>query len=346
MNQPVLKKENRIGMVETIRGLAALAVCLFHFSKSNIEFTGSTAWFQQIVTFGWLGVEAFFVLSGFIIPYSLVKGGYTIKRFFRFFAKRCLRIEPPYLLSVLLVILLGYISTIVPGFKGEPFHINPGQFVSHIAYLPEHLGFEWLLPVYWSLEAEFHYYILIGLLLPFLWKTEWSLLIGFAAGLIASFFIHLYVFSYMPLFVMGIAVAAYKTERIKQVVLWIVLAAAITVSVVRGQDPLMPGTGLLTAILICYTEFKTKITDFLGRISFSLYLLHVPIGGRIINLGGRYADTAWKVWLVLLAALIVTLAASWIFYKLVEYPSQLLSKKITYKKVETGTDHIATFPAG
>jgi peptidoglycan/LPS O-acetylase OafA/YrhL len=198
-----------------------------------------------------------------------------------------------------------------------------------------------LLPVYWSLEAEFHYYILIGLLLPFLWKNQFSLLFGFAVGLATSFFIPLYVFSYMPLFVMGIAVAAFKTGKMNQQVLWLVLAVAVSVSLVRGQPYSMPLTGVITALLICYAEFKSRITDFLGKISFSLYLLHVPIGGRIINLGGRYANTDWKVWMVLLIALAVTLITSWVFYKLVEYPSQLLSKKITYKKVETGTDHIA-----
>jgi len=335
------KKENRIGIVETIRGLAALAVCLYHFRLGNIQYSGSSQYFVRTFSFGWLGVEAFFVLSGFIIPYSLVKGGYTIKQFFQFFAKRCLRIEPPYLLSVFLVIILGYVSTLIPGFKGEAFQFNIWRTISHVAYLPEHLGFEWLVPVYWSLEAEFHYYILIGLLLPFLWKSMWNLMIGFAAGLIASFFIPLYVFSYMPLFVMGIATAAFKTGRINRELFWGVLAVAASVSLVRGQAYVMPLMGVVTALLICYAEFKTRATDFLGKISFSLYLLHVPIGGRIINFGGRYANTSWKVWLVLLVALIITLIASWLFYKLVEYPSQILSKKITYKKIEKGTDHIA-----
>ena len=165
-------------------------------------------------------------------------------------------------------------------------------------------------------------------------------MIGFAAGLTASFFIHLYVFSYMPLFVMGIGAAAYKTGRINRELFWVVLAVAVSVSLVRGQPFVMPLMGLVTSLLICYAEFKTRATDFLGKISFSLYLLHVPIGGRIINFGGRYANTGWKVWLVLLAALIITLIVSWFFYKLVEFPSQLLSKKIKYKKIEKGTDHI------
>jgi peptidoglycan/LPS O-acetylase OafA/YrhL len=338
--EKIVNKRGKIGIIETIRGLAALAVCLFHFSKGNIEFIGSTVWYQRIVSNGWLGVEAFFVVSGFIIPYSLVKSGYTVKRFFQFLAKRCLRIEPPYLLSIVLVILLGYLSTLAPGFKGEAFRFNTWQTLSHIAYLPAHLGFNWLLPVYWTLEAEFHYYILIGLLLPFLWKNQTWLLIGFVCGLAASFFIPLYVFSFMPLFVMGMAVCAVKTGKLSHHILWIVLAIAVSVSLIKGQPFSMTLVGALTAILICYAAFRTKATDFLGKISYSLYLLHVPIGGRIINLFGRYANTEWKVWGILLTALFVTLIASWIFYKLVEYPSQLLSKKITYRHVKAGTDHI------
>lgn len=327
-----LKKEgNKIGIIETIRGLAALAVCLFHFTKGNMVFHGSSAYYLGLASYGWLGVEAFFVVSGFIIPYSLVKSGYTIQRFFQFFAKRCIRIEPPYLLSVILVIALAYASTLAPGFKGESFQFNFLQTISHVAYLPEHLGFKWLLPVYWSLEAEFHYYILIGLCLPLLWKSQFSLLTGFALGLAASFFIPLYVFSFMPLFIMGIAVAAFKTGKLKQQILWPVVLACVAVSLVRHQPYTMAVTGVLSALLICYAEFKTGITEFLGKISFSLYLLHVPIGGRIINFGGRYADTGWKVWAVLFIALSVTLATSWLFYKLVEYPSQRLSKKIQYR---------------
>jgi len=330
-NINIVKKQEKIPIIETIRGLAALAVCLFHFGKANIDFIGNSIWYQKITTHGWLGVEAFFVLSGFIIPYSLVKSGYTIKRFFQFFAKRCLRIEPPYLISIIIVILLGYISTLFPGFKGEEFSFNIWQFMSHIAYLPEHLGFTWLLPVYWTLEAEFHYYILIGLSLPLLWRNQISLLMGLTIGLAASFFIPLYVFSFMPLFVMGISVCAFKTGRINQYIFWMILAVSISVSLVRGQNYWVPLTGVMTSLLITYAHFKTKLTDFLGKISYSLYLLHIPFGSRIINLGGRYADTEWKVWAILALALSVTLIVSWIFYKLIEYPSQLLSKKISYK---------------
>ncbi len=326
------KRQEKLGMIEAIRGFAALAVCLFHFTKTNVTFHGSSDLFRQFSAKGWIGVEAFFVVSGFIIPYSLIKGGYKLPDFFKFFAKRCLRIEPPYLLSVALVIILGYISTRVPGYSGEPFAFNTWQTLSHVAYLPEHLGFEWLLPVYWSLEAEFHYYIFIGLVLPLVWRSTAALLLFFSAGLALSFVIPLYLFDYMPLFIMGIATCAYKLGKIGPLYLWLTLAACISVSVLKGQPLIMPLAGLITSLLIGFIKFQSAVTDFLGKISFSLYLLHVPVGGRVLNYGGRYADTPVKVWILIVFSLVVTIAVSWVFYKIVEYPSQRLSKRIAYNK--------------
>jgi peptidoglycan/LPS O-acetylase OafA/YrhL len=324
--------QTRIGIVETLRGLAALSVCLFHFAHSNIQFTGTSALYPQLVKFGWVGVEAFFVLSGFIIPYSMIKSGYQVKDFFKFFAKRCLRIEPPYLLSVVLVVLLAYLSSKAPGFKGDEFKLDLGQLASHAAYLPEHLGYNWLSPVYWSLEAEFHYYILIGLSISFLWKSKWTLLIGFILGWTASFYLHLYVFSGMQFFIMGIAVAAYKTERMRLYEVYLVVLGSVAVCILRGQPLVMPSVSAAVAFLLCHSHFRTNITDFLGKISFSLYLLHVPVGGRIVNFGGRYADTGLKVWAVILIALVVSVAASYLFYLIIEAPSQRLSKKISYSR--------------
>lgn len=330
MNINTIKSNNKIAVIETIRGLAALAVCLYHFANGDLKFVGFTVYYQKIADFGWLGVEAFFVVSGFIIPFSLVKSKYKLNRFFQFFSKRCLRIEPPYIVSIVLVIVLGYWSTKFAGFKGAPFEFNFGQTISHIAYLPEHLGYKWLLPVYWTLEAEFHYYILIGLLLPLLWRNKIFLFIGFTVGLGLSFIIPLYVFSFMPLFIMGISVCAFKTGLIGKYELWASLLTCLLVSIIREQPLGMPLVGITTALLITYAEFRSSITDFLGKISFSLYLLHVPIGGRIINLGGRYANTGWKVCLVLMLALFVSLLSSWIFYKLIELPSQKFSKCVKY----------------
>lgn len=327
----------KIGIVECIRGIASISVCFFHFKENIItagmekhDRSGLLHAYVKIAGYGWVGVEAFFVVSGFIIPYALLKGGYTTKNFFSFFAKRCLRIEPPYLASVLLVIILGYASAMAPGYHGQPYHISPGNLLSHIGYLPEHLGYTWLQPVYWSLEAEFHYYLLIGLALPFIWKNKIRLFAAFLLMFISGFFIPLYVFSFMPFFVMGIITCAKKMNRVNDVEFILVLVCAVATCFIRHQPLEMPLVGLCTALAINYLKFNNRVFNFLGKISFSLYLLHVPIGGRVMNLASRYADSEIKVWASLLLALIITLFASWIFYLLVERPSQRLSRKISY----------------
>ena len=66
-------------------------------------------------------------------------------------------------------------------------------------------------------------------------------------------------------------------------------------------------------------------------ISYSLYLLHVPIGGKIVNLGTRFAHTLPTQVLVLAAAVAGSISASILLYRLVELPSQRLSSSIRYR---------------
>ena len=67
-----------------------------------------------------------------------------------------------------------------------------------------------------------------------------------------------------------------------------------------------------------------------GTISYSLYLIHVPIGGRVINLFSRFQPNTWQ-WLVIsLLAGLISLVAAWVFYRLVEVPSQKLSRRASF----------------
>ena len=83
--------------VQALRGIASLAVCWFHLTTGNGLFKGSVL--GQSGAYGWLGVEAFFVISGFIIPYTMLAGGYRPSNFLAFLAKRIVRVDPPYIVS-------------------------------------------------------------------------------------------------------------------------------------------------------------------------------------------------------------------------------------------------------
>jgi peptidoglycan/LPS O-acetylase OafA/YrhL len=134
----------RIAIVEELRGLAALAVVWFHFTNGNPNFLEDGA-LKASGTFGWVGVEVFFVVSAFIIPFTLYKRGYTTSEHYpRFLAKRLLRLEPPYLACVALTVLLGYWSSALPGFRGVAPSYTPVQVFLHIGYLVGFSNYEWV----------------------------------------------------------------------------------------------------------------------------------------------------------------------------------------------------------
>src|SRR6266496_2565885 len=64
--------KERVEIVHCLRGLAAVAVCWFHFTGHSLGLL------KQSGVYGWLGVEVFFVISGFILPYALYSSGYRM----------------------------------------------------------------------------------------------------------------------------------------------------------------------------------------------------------------------------------------------------------------------------
>src|SRR5215471_12732327 len=128
--------------VDTLRGLASLAVCWFHLTNGNPTFLANGI-LKSSGAYGWLGVEVFFVISGFVIPYSLYKGRYRISDIGRFICKRIIRLDPPYLVTIVLIIILAFVSAHLPGYRGGPFQIGAIQLILHLGYLNVFFGYPW-----------------------------------------------------------------------------------------------------------------------------------------------------------------------------------------------------------
>ena len=103
--------------------------------------------------------------------------------------------------------------------------------------------------------------------------------------------------------------------------------------------------GSATAFLICVPNWSQGapgpagfILNNLGRISFSLYLLHVPVGGKIVNLGKRWLTSPVEHFALSLAALSVSLLAAAIFWRLVELPCLKMATAIGNQQRGPGTN--------
>jgi peptidoglycan/LPS O-acetylase OafA/YrhL len=67
----------RLPVLDMLRGIASFAVCWFHLTNGNVAFLPAGI-LKSSGAYGWLGVEVFFVISGFVIPYALERSRYGI----------------------------------------------------------------------------------------------------------------------------------------------------------------------------------------------------------------------------------------------------------------------------
>jgi peptidoglycan/LPS O-acetylase OafA/YrhL len=322
----------RIATVDALRGIASLSVAWFHFTNANPALARGIV--KSSGSYGWLGVYIFFVISGFVIPYSLEKANYGYRQFWSFLSKRIVRLDPPYFANMAFILGLAFVVPLVPGFRGPQPHFTAFQLLSHVAYLNSVVGKAWINPVYWSLGIEFQYYLLIGLIFPLLCAPRLTTrMVTTFALLVPGFFVPngSLLFVHLPLFVSGILTYQFKVGRLSKGSYFGVLAVT---AIVTGFGPgvVIALTCAITSLVIAFVESGGRILTWLGSISYSLYLIHVPIGGKIVDIGTRFRHGQFVPTLFLIAATVSSIFAAWILYRLVELPSQSLSSRISYGK--------------
>lgn len=322
---------SRIEIIEGLRGLAALAVAWFHFTNANPTFP-TAGWLRASGTYGWLGVESFFVISGFIIPYAMWRAGYHLTAWPTFLAKRLLRLEPPYLVSIVLTLALWWMSSLSPGFTRPPPSV--AQVLLHVGYLTPFFGYDWLNTAYWTLAIEFQYYLLMAVAFPLLaHKSARVRLACFVVACLLPFALpsERFVFHYLGLFALGAATFLRRSQLLTRRG-YLALFGAAAGATYAVQGPLTFAVGAGTALLIAYGDrVRWRAMTTLGALSYSLYLLHGPVGGRVVNLGARYAQTSLAQLAVAVVALGVSIAAAYALHRLIERPALRLSASLRYK---------------
>lgn len=326
------KKE--LNEVYLLRGLASLMVCLFHLILGNEDFLPSTNFLEKAFSFGYLGVEVFFILSGYVICYSLPKGfGYADLK--TFFLKRLARIEPPYLISIAVVIVLNYLSNKITGIESES--INIYYLSLHLAYLNNFFSNTYLNVVYWTLGIEFQFYIIIGGLFPIiassLPKTIIALLLFMALACLPVPQSISVILPYFSFFGIGILLFSFKLENLVRLPTFLIVFTGFIIQIYFYQGIAATVASVATAMVILFWKYSNGVIRFFSMISFSLYLIHVPIGGKVINLGARYVTSDVTKYLLVLLAFGTSIFAAYLFYRVVEKPSFTFAKSFKYKNV-------------
>lgn len=316
-----------IPILNFLRGIASFGVCAVHIHYAMGLYRYPL--FSKIIKWGQQGPAIFFVISGFIIPYSLYNSNYELKNFFKYILKRSLRIDPPYLFSILLCFLAWKLAS--------DFHLL--EFFLHFFYLIPFSKYDWYNGVYWTLGIEFQYYIIIGLTFSFLQKSNIRFLIPALLFLsMVGYFIPIgslfnkkddfYITMHFHDFCMGIIVFLYKAERLtlKNTHLFLLL---ITLYLCKFISITTGAVGYISCLFILHINFKNVVTNFFGKISYSLYLIHLPIGTFVISILSPRISNIFILYILVIAA---CLLFAFVFNLIIETPSINWSKRIMFKK--------------
>ncbi|MDB5898959.1 MAG: putative Acyltransferase 3 [Ramlibacter sp.] len=305
----------------------------------------------SLISHGDLGVQIFFVLSGFVIAHAIGGNRVTGRYIGWFVLRRSLRLDLPYWASMAVVIAFGLVAAhAVPG---KLYQVPSVAVIGgHLAYLPVLLGQPLINTVYWTLCLEVQFYIVFALMMWLVARVPgvvWRELKFPAVFLPTLLFANLWAVGLGPWHVPGLFLGHLFFFLTGVTVWWslssglLLARTALLIQVcvlaicgfARADFALLLAAG--TAISIYVAGSREKLSTWLsarpfvllGTISYSLYLTHNPISGAIFRIGYTltgHSPALELVWLV--AAVAGCLLAAYVFYLVVEAPAHRLSQRI------------------
>lgn len=250
--------------VDAIRGLAILAVILFHAST---HLRGPAPDWWGWWSLGAMGVQVFFVVSGYLValPWALhVNRAAAAPDVREYYLRRLRRIEPPWLICFAASWLA--LNPWDQRWLGE--HVLPTVLYLHGVLLD---GASPITPHSWSLEVEVRWYLvmpLVGQLLWLPWGARRAALIAFV-GLCPGSAAH---------FLAGLLIADVRTRQDAHLPGWVAAAALLAVfpAAAAGLDL----TPWLVALALMNPPRLGRPLELMGECCYSLYLWHI-LGQRV-----------------------------------------------------------------
>lgn len=331
-----------------LRGLAALAVAWFHFTNAQPLFVDRGSTLGLSGSYGYLGVPVFFVVSGFVIPYALDGMKYRFPgSMLEFIKRRFWRIYPTYIVALILTVLITYASSLIPWSKATLPTLDAKTVLGHLTYTTPWLGADWIIPIFWSLAIEIQFYLLMVFLAPALLSRKKIVLLATLLGLSCAALIpssHTLLFWYLPAFSVGICWYLLYTNRLATVdasaqALGFIVLAWFTM----GLDYSL-ATALTFGALALPIRAPLPLLSFLGTISYSIYLSHSLVGGRIINLATRLPHNPTVQIIVLTLAMAGSILASYILWRFVEERSVRIGRTAARARDQQGQEESPRYP--
>jgi peptidoglycan/LPS O-acetylase OafA/YrhL len=353
------QEQKHLGELDSLRGIAAVAVMFFHFHFLWEE-GAHQRWEERLFMFpplkfliaGHAAVILFFLLSGFVLALPQIRGkkqGYT-----GYISKRICRIYLPYLVALFLAVAFCWRFHGLDAY-GYWFHLTwyaaPSRslVLQHILFLGDYDSSAYN-TAFWSVVQEMRISIVFPFVCAFILRRSnatgavlGGLLFAIAFVLAQFGWVRPTVsscISYLGIFIFGILAARCRNEisawlrqmsRLRlQMIFWgsvFLFFYAHRVAMIlrvgeKGTDLFMAtaGVGLIS---FCLTDrrasaaLKSRVPLFLGRISYSLYLLHGTVLFALVYM--TYGK--WPLWAIFVPFFVISIGLATAMYEAVEVPS-------------------------
>lgn len=326
--------------IDGLRAVAVLAVILYHV-------------FPGAMPGGYIGVDVFFVISGFVITNviqaDLAAGQFSLRDFYE---RRIRRIFPPLFTMIAVSLLIGWLILMPEDYKklgqssaANAVFLSNFYFLQDSGYFGDTAAAKPLLHT-WSLAVEEQFYLLMPLYLLLLKRWSGSTLIRLSIGIcLASLLLSIVTLSYEP----SVSFFILPT-RAWELLIGVLLAQGVTPVPKNAREAFsrsMLGMGLIAFAVFAYSDttpfpgiaalapvlgaaliisagmsggfvntgLASRPMTFIGQISYPLYLWHFPLLGFANYLSLTGLSTAQTI-----AVNILIITCAWASWRFVERP--------------------------
>lgn len=349
-----MSNSNRLESLDSLRGIAAMGVVIYHYTS----LFGYSQGFTQLIDFfpspydnpGRYGVELFFIISGFVITMSLENS----KSVYHFFVARFSRLYPTFWFCLTFTFILK--SLYYGDFKLIDYFFN-------LTMAPSFFGYDEIDGAYWTLTYELFFYLAIGFFY-YISKEITPSVIFLTTVILTTLLFSLdyngfklpyklqliFLLPYLHLFASGIMFyrlwvsnhrGCKESSSNLTLLLYISILCLIPWQLASME---LPRYNSLSATLITFFHvlmfgvvfgglgvISNRVLVYLGRISFSLYLIHQEVGYIMIQ---TLFERTSSMFISILTTLVLIIGLAHYINKYVENPSYSAFKKILLKRAK------------
>ena len=338
----------RILFLDGFRAVSILLVLFFHYTYVYVNKYSGEELSSFSISFGGVGVNLFFMISGFVIFMTIKKKdliGFIISRFSRLF--------PVYWVGVC-------VTTVCLITFGQWYaEVELLNFLKNLTMLQYFLFGQNIDGVYWSLRVELTFYVMLAIVYyGFNKKYFWPFILIITMGAfainwlhstnnISSFYVDIFrklsISQFLPYFTLGMTLYFFTHEFIEssnktKYIAFLTLIASI-IDLLVNKTFVQSSVLIIASFLLvgmCYQRFilvryllEMRVMLFFGRISYSLYLIHQVVGYLLIHL---LVENGLNLYPSMAITFVIVVAISSIMQKYVEngFSNKLSKQLISY----------------